>query len=206
MTIDPANLFPPGADADQFSRGVLLRIARETVESVATERRKTTLYSEPALTRAAALLADMWDAGERHGVPRAKWSWVSDLGSSVLDVIDFGEPPQTGEEAKRLIDAEYAALVDRLDATAVVRRDLFSISLDPPTTGIAPTRSTYFPAHSRVTLMLDREVGWGVCIPAATGSRHIRIAAPFDDATAAAVADIVVKVNAGGYGDTLFNR
>jgi hypothetical protein len=34
-------------------------------------------------------LADLWVAGERHGVSPEMWSWVTDLPAAVLNVVTW---------------------------------------------------------------------------------------------------------------------
>jgi hypothetical protein len=42
----------------------------------------------PEMEQAAAgLLADVWAAGERHGVSPETWSWVADLPACVLSLV-----------------------------------------------------------------------------------------------------------------------
>ena len=38
---------------------------------------------------AAGLLADVWAAGERHGVSPETWSWVADLPACVLSLVSW---------------------------------------------------------------------------------------------------------------------
>lgn len=187
--------------------------ATADLQRAVRDRRKSTLYSDPAIRRAAVLLADLRATGECHGITAYDWGSVTSLAATALDVVHYRPAPQNPHVAEALIKDAYAALEAALRVEGIVgvvhRRDLFSIALDPPPVSvIAPTRSTYHPAGSKVALAIDAEIGWSlfVDVPGACRARSITLVAPFDTEGAVAAADVFLKVNCGLYGDSLFTR
>lgn len=63
--------------------GTLARARIAAVRTPFTSRGLTPQMEESA----AGLLADVWAAGERHGVSPETWSWVADLPACVLSVV-----------------------------------------------------------------------------------------------------------------------
>lgn len=186
--------------------GYDLLVATKDVTSIARDRRRNTLYSAPALDRAAALLYDLWTTGRRHGIDPHQWSYVASLGSEVLDVIDYRPYPDTPEMARRLCDQAFDEL--RANGISPMHLGLFGIALEPRRDGHPTPVTTYHPPGSRLVLGVDRDLGWTLHID--TPSKRVvgkilPIVAPFDDGGAAAAA-VVVSVNVGDYGDTLFNQ
>lgn len=159
------------------------------------------LYTAPVLGAAAALLADVWAAGERHGVRPDGW----DVAFRCLEAI---EPrwrtgrPQTVPEAQALLEvlvAEFAVL--GVAATLDTEQGLVLIPRGPST----PTWG-YDPAYEQVPQLAvtvaigDLDGGWNLALNR-RWTVMIGIAAPCDRAGAGAVAQLAVEINEGRRGN-----
>ncbi|MEW1551289.1 hypothetical protein [Streptomyces tsukubensis] len=173
--------------------------AYAAVEKAATGLRE--LYAPSVLDEAAALLADLWAAGGRHGVGRSEWGWAVDLASGALSVIarrytDAPDPERTGDQVLAL------------------RRDLVE-ALNSPETGLSarPGSRTMtvvdrLPATPRGGLHGDASLvvgiyangGWDISMNA-HGATVVTIAAPATTAGAAEVAALVRAVARGERGN-----
>lgn len=177
--------------------------AAEAVRLSAEDRRRSTLYAKPVIDRAAALLVDLWAAGEKHGVGPGEWNAVAHLSSDVLDVLRY-PIPQVPEDAEDAVDRALAAARALRGLGAASRRDLFSISLHPTEHSLPcnPT-ATY---GGWFVLSLDREIGWSVWVARHGTSRAVTIRAGFDDAGVMAAVEVAVDANEGAFGDSLLER
>ncbi|MQA14681.1 MAG: hypothetical protein GEV09_11055 [Pseudonocardiaceae bacterium] len=151
------------------------------------------LYTEPVLDQAAALLADLYAAGDRHGVAPSEWGGVTHLPQACVMVAHpryRDTAPQTGEQAAALLDELAAALTARgVPAT----RD-----------GLQVTLARDCAAGLSITIV--HRSGWALISGAAHSGPVITIYATHDADGAAAVADAVIAVARGQRLDPLSRR
>lgn len=173
--------------------------AESAIHDAAAERELSrTWYSRPTLDTAAALLTDLWAAGERHGVDPQGWATVVDVPSGVLDLMHYrGEIPTDGHAAQALIDQVAGQLRER--GAGFDRWDLFTITLDPADGG-----PRWHGGAGRLALTIHTDTGWHIYPQRSTPGAVVlwSVVAPFDD-NGAAVAELVHAVNTGTYLEAL---
>jgi hypothetical protein len=163
-----------------------LNPAREAVEKAALHLRS--LYTEPALNAAAALLADLYAAGVKHGISSLDWDAVTSLPDACLSVTRYQDSiPKTSANAVTLLDQ----LVDAFRVKGIdARRDVLNVLVPrharSPKWGPAGTLSL------AVTLNIDH--GWGFVLAPARTSPVISVIGPHDVAGAEAVAELAWQI------------
>jgi len=178
---------------------------RHAIEAAARSTARTLLYTAPVLDGAVALLADLWAAGERHGVHPDQL----DVAYACLEAI---RPrwrtgfPQTVEEALallRVLVEEFATL----GVTAQLDTDLARVLLprgpSTPTWGYDHPADPPAPQLAVGVAIGELDGGWDLGLNL-RGTRMVDVAALCDRAGAAAVARLAIEVNAGRRGSNLF--
>lgn len=175
-----------------------LASATSAVTTAAADRYRTTLYSRTALDAAAAPVADLWVAGERHGITPADWAAVTSLPAAALDVTANryrNQIPHTGDAAADALEGVAARLRER-GATVRHTRNGLLLSVEP-----VEATPRWVDGGGRLVLTVHPDTGWYLELE--VGGTAITIVAPFDDA-GAGVADVVNQVNGGIYGSAVF--
>lgn len=175
--------------------------ARQAVVEAARHTRSTLLYTEPVLDAAAALLADVWAAAEKHGVRPAEF----DVAFRCLETTarrHRGGNPQTVEEARALL----AVLVEEfaeLGVTVTFKDETGSVVLErgpeTPTWGY-DWPGEIPPALSVTACIGELDGGWNLALDR-RGTLMVDVAASCDRAGAAAVARLAIECNAGRRGN-----
>ncbi|MGH4018118.1 MAG: hypothetical protein ACRDT0_02515 [Pseudonocardiaceae bacterium] len=143
------------------------------------------LYTEPALAAAAALLADLYAAGARHGVAPTRWGGVTHLPQACVMVTGYRDTvPHTGQAAAVLLER----LVEQLRGRGI---DTARHALRVPVPVVAPGELR----RLAVTITLD--AGWCLVWDVEGSSAVATVVAPHDAAGAAAVAEAVLAVARG---------
>ena len=120
------------------------------------QRRNAGLYAPSALRRAAEIAEALYQAGEAHGIERARWAWVTDIPAAAVDVVDNRDSiPQTPDGAVACLDAVVDALRER-GVPAV--RDELTVPVDR--TDNTPPLGSDGRARLAVTISIDQ--GWGL--------------------------------------------
>jgi hypothetical protein len=176
----------------------------KTIDPVAevrkAARRNRHFYTEDAIRKAAALLADLYEVGERHGVPRGGWDLVTGLPSAALEVVNpwKDEIPQTNaagvEQLDQVVAALRSILVDEPDRARRVERDVIRARVRVPRTDATPW------ARHDLAITLNRDNGWNFELYT-DRSTVIGVTGPFGKDGAASVAELAVDVVAGRHGD-----
>lgn len=182
--------------------------AREREERIAPLRtrihraaaRRRALYTAPALDLAAEMLADLHDAGARHGVDPDAWAMVGDLPGGCVNIVRSVWKPHRAELSKARMVALLGAAAERLRELghpAERRRDRIELEVRDTT----PTRGPLdmrWPLH----VALTRDGGWELGCGATSGPMRapVPIEAPYTIDGARAVADQVARFNAGELG------
>ncbi|MFE7442371.1 hypothetical protein ACFU7X_18190 [Streptomyces chartreusis] len=158
------------------------------------------------LEEAAALLADLWAAGEKHGVPPKEWGWAVNLASGALEVISSRytqtpDPERTNEQVfalqRDLIEALTSTeigLTARLGSRAMVIVDRLP---ETPRGG--------FHGDANLAVGLYTNGGWDISMDA-DGASVLSIVAPATKAGASQVAEIVRAVARGEHGNPFRSR
>ncbi|KAA2244134.1 hypothetical protein F0L68_41340 [Solihabitans fulvus] len=167
----------------------------------ATRYSGSVLYTATVLDRAAALLADVWAAGERHGVRPDGWDVAFRCLEAITPTWRTGIP-QTVRDAQSLLEVlveEFAAL--GVTATLDAGQGLVLIPRGPSTPTWGYDRDYEQPPQLAVTVAIgDLDGGWDLALNLKR-SVMVGIAAPCDRAGAAAVAQLVIECNAGRRGN-----
>jgi hypothetical protein len=167
------------------------------VRAIASRRRR--FYTTPALDQAAALLTDLYAAGERHGVTPDRWGWVADLAGAAVDVLDpwRGEIPQTPQAAvaqlDMVVDALRSILVDEPERARRVERDVLRVRV--PRSAATPW------ARHDLAVSLNRESGWDFLLYVDGPASVVGATGPFGKDGAAAIAELAIDVVAGEHGN-----
>lgn len=175
--------------------------AHAAVEKAATSLR--TLYVPSVLDQAAALLADLWASGGRHGVERKEWDWAVNLAGGALEVIASRytrtpDPERAGEQVFAL----------RQDLIAALTSAEIGLSARPgPQTMTVVDRLPETPRggyHGDADLVVGiyANGGWDISFHA-EGATVVSIAAPATKAGAGEVAALVRAVARGELGNPL---
>lgn len=173
--------------------------AYAAVEKAAKSLRS--LYAPSVLQHAAALLTDLWAAGERHGVERKEWSWATDLASGALEVIasrytHTHDPERTGEQVfalrRDLIEALTSAEIGL--SARPGSRTLTVVDRLPET----PRGG--FHGDADLVVGIYSNGGWDISMNA-DGATVVSIAAPATTAGASEVAALVRAVARGELGN-----
>ncbi|GHI98198.1 hypothetical protein TPA0906_00640 [Streptomyces olivaceus] len=173
--------------------------AYTAVEKASTSLRS--LYAPSVLDEAAALLSDLWAAGERHGVTPKEWDWAVSLAGGALEVIAsrYTRTPdteRTGEEVFALRrDLIEALTSDEIGLTARTGSRTMTVVDRLPET----PRGGY---HGDASLVVGiySNGGWDISMNA-DGATVVSIAAPATKAGAAEVAALVRAVARGELGN-----
>jgi hypothetical protein len=170
---------------------------RQTVVEATRHTSGTLLYTAPVLDAAAALLADVWAAAEKHDVRPADL----DVAFRCLEATtrrQRGGIPQTVEEAQALLRVLVEEFAE-VGVTATFRPDSGAVVLargpGTPTWGYDRPGDTP-PALSVTVCVGELDGGWNLALDR-RGTRMVDVAAPCDRAGAAAVARLAIEVNAG---------
>ncbi|MGW3414565.1 hypothetical protein [Streptomyces sp. NPDC000888] len=173
--------------------------AHAAVEKAATGLR--TLYAPSVLDEAAALLSDLWAAGERHGVPPKEWDWAVSLAGGALEVIAsrYTRTPDT-ERTGEQVFALRRDLIEALTSAEIGlsarpgSRTMTVVDRLPET-----PRGGY---HGDASLVVGiySNGGWDISMNA-DGATVVSIAAPATKAGAAEVAALVRAVARGELGN-----
>jgi hypothetical protein len=173
---------------------------RHAVDTAARRTSRTVLYTAPVLDTAAALLADLWAAGERCGV-RSEHLNVAYVCLEAIRLQWRTGTPQTVEEVHTLL----RGLVEEFATRGVTARfdtelGWVVIPRGPATPTWGYDRSYEQPPCLAVTVPIGwTDGGWYLTLDL-RGARVIDIAAPCDGA-AAAVAQLAIEINAGRCGN-----
>ncbi|GHB75947.1 hypothetical protein GCM10010331_74770 [Streptomyces xanthochromogenes] len=161
-----------------------------------------TLYAPSVLDEAAALLSDLWAAGERHGVTPKEWDWAVSLAGGALEVIAsrYTRTPdteRTGEQVTALCQDLVSALTSAEIGLTVLpnpRKHQAVVGRLPET-----PRGGY---HGDASLVVGiySNGGWDISMNA-DGATVVSIAAPATTAGAAEVAALVRAVARGELGN-----
>lgn len=160
------------------------------------------LCAPSVLEQAAALLTDLWAAGERHDVQRKEWDWAVNLPSGALEVIasrytHAPDPERTGEQVTALCQDLVEALTSDeigLSVRPGSRKNIAIVERLPQT----PRGGRHGDATLVVGIYSNR--GWDISMNA-DGATVVSIAAPATTAGAAEVAAIVRAVARGELGN-----
>ncbi|MEU2076609.1 hypothetical protein [Streptomyces sp. NPDC013489] len=164
--------------------------AYAAVEKAGTQRRA--LYTPIVLEQAAALLTEMWAAGERHGVAPSEWGWVADLAGATIDAVSrpYDGRPATERTLEEIV-ALHRHLIGALTSTEIgltARLGLHGASVIVDRGPRTPRGG--FHGDADVEARIYSDGGWHLTF-AADGSSVISVAAPDSEAGAAQVAEIV---------------
>jgi hypothetical protein len=165
----------------------------------AAARRNRHFYTEPAIRRAAALLADMYAAGESYGVTPDRWGWVANLPAAAIDVIKprQDEIPQTPAAAVEQLDQVVAALrsilADDPERARRVERDVLRVRV--PRSDATPW------ARHDLAISLDRVSGWVFLLYVDGPASVVGATGPFGKDGAAAIAELAIDVVNGLHGN-----
>lgn len=172
--------------------------ARQAVVDATRHNSGTVLYTAPVLDTAAALLADVWSAAEKHGVR----SVDLDVAFKCLEAVAKQQRdtiPQTEWDAEELLTVlieEFAKL--GVTATHDGETGLVLIPRGPST---PPWSNVRGPCALGVTVIYEDTLGgWKLGLES-PGTYVISIAASHDRAGAAAVAQLAIELNAGRRGN-----
>ncbi|MEU5164307.1 hypothetical protein AB0G74_32465 [Streptomyces sp. NPDC020875] len=177
--------------------------AYAAVEKAATGLRE--LYAPSVLGEAAALLADLWAAGGRHGVGPGEWGWAADLAAGALSVIarrytDAPDPERTGDQ----VFALRRDLIEALTSTGTglsARPGLRTMTVVDRLPG---TPRGGLNGDASLVVGIYANSGWDISMNA-HGAAVVSVAAPASTAGAAEVAAIVRAVARGELGNPFRN-
>ncbi|MFJ9412518.1 hypothetical protein [Streptomyces sp. NPDC101393] len=173
--------------------------AYAAVEKAAKSRHA--LYVPSVLEHAAALLTDLWAAGERHGVAPSEWGWAADLAGGALDVVtrryERPETERTSEQTTALCQDLVAALTSDEIGLSVLpgtRKNVAIVERGPDT----PRGG--FRGDANLMVGIYSNGGWDISMNA-DGATVLSIAAPATTDGAAEVAALVRAVVHGELGN-----
>lgn len=155
--------------------------------------RLNTLYAPSVLAEAAALLDDMWTAGQRHGVTPSDWD--ADLADASLGVISqrYSRSPKPQRTVAE-VNALHRALINALAELDLTTRDGRAVLVDRP-------------GGTTLAVAIWADGGWDLSPYTAGGYAPVMpIAAPATEAGAGEVAAIVGDVIAGRRPDPFRGR
>jgi len=175
---------------------------RQAIDAAARPTATTLLYTAPVLDAAATLLADLWTAGERHGVRPDDLDVAYACLEATRRRCRTGIP-QTVEDAEallRVLVEEFAALGVTAKFDAEVGLVLVPRGPSTPTWGYNHPADPPVP-HLAVTVAIgELDGGWDLALNL-RGTRMVGVAASCERAGAAAVARLAIEVNAGRRGN-----
>lgn len=155
-------------------------------------------YSATYLNEAAALLGDLLEAGQRHGVAPSEWDNVTSLAGAAVDVLwrqdRYHKRPETAAAVLALLQHVENALAENHGVTAE-RPGEWMLALPRVDTSPALGRN----GDAQLAITIDHTGGWLLTMhdPANVGMTRVNtVHATFDAAGAAEVAEIAVRVNA----------
>lgn len=176
--------------------------AYAAVEKAAKSSRGT-LYAPSVLERAAALLTDLWAAGERHGVAASEWGWAADLAGGALDVVTRRYERPEKERTSEEVIALARHLLEDLTSGEIG----LSARLGPRASVIVERGSATphggFHGDANVVVGIHADGGYGGWDVAFNqdGAPVLSIAAPASRAGASEVAEIVRALVNGELGN-----
>jgi hypothetical protein len=173
--------------------------AYAAVEKAAKSLRS--LYAPSVLQHAAALLTDLWAAGEKHGVERKEWSWAADLASGALEVIASRYTHTPGTE--RTGEQVFALRRDLIEALTSAEIGLSARPGSRTLTVVDRLPETPrggFHGDANLVVGIYSNGGWDISMNA-DGATVVSIAAPATTAGAAEVAALVRAVARGELGN-----
>jgi hypothetical protein len=175
----------PSAASDESWQRARAEIAKE-----AGNRRG--FYADSELDSAADLLSDLYATGERHGVERSRWGYVTSLAAACVDVSRRDHFPQSQDQAAALLDVVQETLNAEHGITA--HRDGPHILL--PRVDATPAWS-----GRSLAVSLQPDFGWCVLLPGLAHSPVLPVDAPLTDAGAREIAAMLVEINTGHRGN-----
>jgi hypothetical protein len=169
------------------------------VDKAAASRRA--LYAPSVLQEAAALLTDLWAAGERHNVTSKEWGWTVNLPGGALDVI--GRRYEEAPAPERTHEQVFALQRDLIEA--LTSPEIGLTARRGPRAAVVVGRLPETPRggfHGNADLAVGiySNGGWDISFDA-HGASVVSIVAPASKAGAAEVAAIVRAVARGELGN-----
>ncbi|MFF3256487.1 hypothetical protein ACFYWP_37150 [Actinacidiphila glaucinigra] len=159
------------------------------------------LYAPSVQDEAASLLADMWAAGERHGVSPKDWAWAVSLPNASLEVI--ASRYINAPESNRSIDQVLTLLRDLTEALTSPEIGL-TARLGPRASVVVgrlpETPRGGYHGDADLVVGLYTDGGWDLSFDHPMAG-IVRIAAPASKAGAHEVAAIVRAVARGELGN-----
>jgi hypothetical protein len=166
-----------------------------SVVEQAADRVHGTLHTPSVLRKAAALLSDLWAAGERHGVAPEEWSLTLNVQYVALGVVSRRTAPPTATRSKdkvRQLQRDLVAALAELGVSAVPGRQVVVERLEAtPQWGISGQR--------QLAVGIWTNAGWNLTWDgdATEYSPDIRVIAPATAAGAKEVAELVTAIARG---------